>query len=68
MNINLPENWDNETSIVIYDSYGKLINSFTSSIGSLTYAVDNIPAGLYRLLANNKSKVLDTSFVKSNWT
>ena len=66
LNINLPESWENETSIVIYDSYGKLINSFTSSSGSLTVPVDNIPVGYYRLLAMNKSRILNTSFVKSN--
>ncbi len=66
LNINLPENWDDETSIVIYDSYGKLIKSFTSSSGSLTVPVDNIPVGYYRLLAMNKSRILNTSFVRSN--
>ncbi len=64
LNINLPENWDDETSIVIYDFYGNLINSFTSTSGSLTFPVDNIPAGWYRLSAINKSKVLNASFVK----
>ena len=64
LNINLPENWDDETSIVIYDFYGNLINSFTVSSGSLTFPVDNIPAGWYRLSATNKSKVLNSSFVK----
>jgi len=64
LNINLPENWDNETSIVIYDFYGNLINSFTSTSASLTFPVDHIPAGWYRILAINKSKILNTSFVK----
>ena len=64
LNINLPENWEGETSIVIYDFYGSLINSFTNSSGSLTLPVDNIPAGWYRLSAINKSKILNTTFVK----
>jgi hypothetical protein len=65
LNINLPENWDDETSIVIYDFYGNLINSFTIFSGSLTFPVDNIPAGFYRLSATNQSKVLNASFVKN---
>lgn len=64
LNINLPENWDDKTSIVIYDFYGNMINSFSISSGSLTFPVDNYPAGFYRLLAINKSKILNTSFVK----
>ena len=64
LNINLPENWEGETSIVVYDFYGKLIASFTSTSGSLTFPVDNIPAGMYRLSATNKSRILNTSFVK----
>ncbi|MFK7774905.1 MAG: T9SS type A sorting domain-containing protein [Saprospiraceae bacterium] len=64
LNINLPESWDSDTSIVIYDFYGNLINSFTISSGSLTFPVENIPAGFYRLSAINKNKILNTSFVK----
>jgi hypothetical protein len=64
LNINLPENWEGETSIVVYDFYGKLISSFTSTSGSLTFPVDNIPAGMYRLSATNKNRILNTSFVK----
>ncbi|MFK7770609.1 MAG: T9SS type A sorting domain-containing protein, partial [Saprospiraceae bacterium] len=64
LNLNFPENWDGETSIVIYDFYGNMINSFTNSSGSLTFSVDNLPAGFYRLSAINKSKILNTSFVK----
>ncbi|MFK8008831.1 MAG: T9SS type A sorting domain-containing protein [Saprospiraceae bacterium] len=64
LNINFPENWENETSIVIYDFYGKIINSFTSSSGSLTVPVDNMPAGFYRLSATNNNKILNASFVK----
>ena len=64
LNLNLPENWDGETTIAIYDFYGKVINSFSISSGSSTFSVDNLPAGFYRLSAINKSKILNTSFVK----
>ncbi len=64
LNINLPEFWEGETTIFIYDFNGKMINSFTSSSGSITLPVDNIPSGFYRLSATNKSKVLNASFVK----
>ena len=65
VNINLPENWEGETTVVIYDFYGNMINSFNVSSGSLTFPVDNIPTGFYRLSATNKSKMLNTSFVKN---
>ena len=65
LNINLPENWGrNETSIVIYDFYGKVIDTFTSTSCSFTFLINHFPAGYYRLSAINKSKILNTSFVK----
>jgi len=65
LNINLPENWGrNETSIVIYDFYGKVIDTFTSTSSSFTFLINHFPAGYYRLSAINKSKILNTSFVK----
>ena len=64
VNLNLPENWEGETSIIIYDFYGRLINSFTITNGFYTLPVNNIPAGMYRLSATNKRNILNTTFIK----
>ena len=64
VNLNLPENWEGETSIIIYDFYGRLINSFTITSGFYTLPVNNIPAGMYRLSATNKRNILNTTFIK----
>lgn len=64
VNINLPENWKGESLIILHDFYGRLINSFTVSSGSVTFPVDNIPSGFYRISATNNSKNLNTTFIK----